>query len=110
MPPEPPPEGFHAAQGPLTVTRHGTGRERAGNTHRRWDTSPGSPRLVFTIRQMDWIPEPGDLTRTNRYEQTATPGISTQDPGRTADPAPLAAVPITVRELAEFGVIWLHLV
>jgi hypothetical protein len=50
MPPKPSPEGFHAAQGPLTVTRDGTGRERADDAHRRWDTSPVSPRLVFTIR------------------------------------------------------------
>src|SRR5260370_1033354 len=34
-------------RGPLTVTGHGTGCERAGDAHRRWDTSPVSPRLVY---------------------------------------------------------------
>ena len=29
------------------MTRHGTGCERAGEAHRRRDTSPVSPRLVY---------------------------------------------------------------
>jgi len=50
-------------KGPLTVTRRGTGCERAAEAHRRWDTSPVSPRLVFTI------PASGLSTGTRRPDQ-----------------------------------------